>query len=157
VTFVAIVIFELKPSARADHVLTFDKSMTKEQRDGGKTAEVRLRRQDGNSNAPKPPVIMNLKYWGALRNDGFVLMPERAADVPRRPESLRVEGRERVHADARHELHGRRESHQRGHEVDLRRLTSAEAGPCGVRLQPDLSAPPDRSPLPTPDAEDPAP
>jgi hypothetical protein len=95
-------------------VLTFDKSMTKEQRDGvsamlphlfpvkwksfevkegsidkweytndaahatldgGKTAEVRLRRQDGNSNAPKPPVIMNLKYWGAPRNDGFVLMP----------------------------------------------------------------------------------
>jgi hypothetical protein len=43
--------------------------------DGGKTAEVRLRRQDGNANTPKPPVIMNLKYWGAPRNDGFVLMP----------------------------------------------------------------------------------
>lgn len=43
--------------------------------DGGKTAEVRLRRQDGNANEPKPPVIMNLKYWGAPRNDGFVLMP----------------------------------------------------------------------------------
>lgn len=95
-------------------VLTFDKSMSKEQRDGvgailphvfpvkwnsfetmegsidkwefnndvahatldgGKTAEVRLRRQEGNANAPKPPVIMNLKYWGAPRNDGFVLMP----------------------------------------------------------------------------------
>jgi hypothetical protein len=43
--------------------------------DGGKTAIVRLHRQQGNSNAPKPPVIMNLKYWGAPRNDGFVLMP----------------------------------------------------------------------------------
>jgi hypothetical protein len=43
--------------------------------DGGKTAEVRLVRQQGNANAPKPPVIMNLKYWGAPRNDGFVLMP----------------------------------------------------------------------------------
>jgi hypothetical protein len=95
-------------------VVTFDKAMTKEQRDGvgamlphvfpvkwnsfrtaegsidkweynndvahatldgGKTAEVRLRRQDGNANAPKPPVIMNLRYWGVPRNDGFVLMP----------------------------------------------------------------------------------
>jgi hypothetical protein len=43
--------------------------------DGGKTAEVRLRRQEGNANTPEPPVIKNLKYWGAPRNDGFVLMP----------------------------------------------------------------------------------
>lgn len=43
--------------------------------DGGKTAEVRLRRQQGNANKPEPPVVMNLKYWGAPRNDGFVLMP----------------------------------------------------------------------------------
>jgi hypothetical protein len=95
-------------------VVTFDKGMTKEQRDGvgamlahlfpvkwnsletaegaidtweynndvahatldgGKTAEVRLRRQDGNANTSAPPVIMNLKYWGAPRNEGFVLMP----------------------------------------------------------------------------------
>ena len=95
-------------------VVTFDRAMTKEQRDGvgamlaylfpvkwnslttaegsidkweynndvahatldgGKTAEVRLRRQQGNSNTPEPPVIKNLRYWGAPRNDGFVLMP----------------------------------------------------------------------------------
>lgn len=43
--------------------------------DGGKTAEVRLRRQEGNANTPEPPVVKNLKYWGAPRNDGFVLMP----------------------------------------------------------------------------------
>ncbi|HVL68242.1 MAG TPA: DUF1326 domain-containing protein [Vicinamibacterales bacterium] len=43
--------------------------------DGGRTAEVRLVRQEGNANTPKPPVIMNLRYWGAPRNDGFVLMP----------------------------------------------------------------------------------
>jgi hypothetical protein len=43
--------------------------------DGGKTAEVRLRRQEGNANTPEPPVVMNLKYWGAPRNEGFVLMP----------------------------------------------------------------------------------
>jgi hypothetical protein len=43
--------------------------------DGGKTAEVRLRRQQGNANSNEPPVVMNLKYWGAPRNEGFVLMP----------------------------------------------------------------------------------
>lgn len=41
--------------------------------DGGKTAEVVLKRYPGNTN--DPIVIKNLKYWGAPRNDGFVLMP----------------------------------------------------------------------------------
>ena len=53
----------------------YNKDMAIATLDGGKTAEVRLRRQQGNSNRPQPPVIMNLKYWGAPRNDGFVLMP----------------------------------------------------------------------------------
>ena len=93
-------------------VLTFDKSLTKEQRDaitaivghvyavkwnsfttaegnidtwehtkdtahalldGGRTAEVKLHRQEGNTS--DPIVIKNLKYWSVPRNDGFVLMP----------------------------------------------------------------------------------
>lgn len=92
-------------------VLTFDKSVTKEQRDaigtilgklfpvkwnsftmseaamtweatkdaatamldGGKTAEVRLTRFQGMNNDPVK--VMNLKYWGAPRNDGFIMMP----------------------------------------------------------------------------------
>jgi hypothetical protein len=92
-------------------VLTFDKALTKEQRDaigtivghlypvkwnsmmtaegeiawnggkdeavalldGGKSAEVRLKRNPGMTG--DPVVIKNLKYWGAPRNDGFVLMP----------------------------------------------------------------------------------
>lgn len=92
-------------------VLTFDKAVTKEQReaigailgklfpvkwnsftmgegdmtweatkdaasatlDGGKTAEVKLTRFKGMTDAPVK--IMNLKYWGAARNDGFALMP----------------------------------------------------------------------------------
>jgi len=41
--------------------------------DGGKTAEVRLKRLPGNTS--DPVVIRNLKYWGAPRNDGFILMP----------------------------------------------------------------------------------
>lgn len=41
--------------------------------DGGKVAEVRLKRHPGNTN--DPVVIHNLKYWGAPRNTGFVMMP----------------------------------------------------------------------------------
>ena len=42
--------------------------------DGGKAAEVVLH-SNVNKNADGPVVIKNLKYWGAPRNDGFVLMP----------------------------------------------------------------------------------
>jgi hypothetical protein len=41
--------------------------------DGGKSGEVRLKRFAGMTS--DPVVIKNLKYWGAPRNDGFVLMP----------------------------------------------------------------------------------
>ena len=44
--------------------------------DGGKTAEVRLDAASLNKDTKSAPmVIKNLKYWGAARNDGFVLMP----------------------------------------------------------------------------------
>jgi hypothetical protein len=40
---------------------------------GGKTAEVVLHKAAGMT--ADPVVIRNLKYWGAPRNDGFVMMP----------------------------------------------------------------------------------
>jgi len=40
--------------------------------DGGKLAEVELKKNQGMSD--DPIVIKNLKYWGTPRNDGFVLM-----------------------------------------------------------------------------------
>ena len=44
--------------------------------DGGKTAEVQLGTATLNPNTKNAPVVIqNLKYWGAPRNDGFVLMP----------------------------------------------------------------------------------
>jgi len=44
--------------------------------DGGRSAEVVLNKLGVNSNqAGQPVVIKNLKYFGAPRNDGFVLMP----------------------------------------------------------------------------------
>lgn len=41
--------------------------------DSGKAAEVVLTRAQGMTD--EPVVIRNLRYWGAPRNDGFVLMP----------------------------------------------------------------------------------
>ena len=41
--------------------------------DGGKTAEVRLKRFQGMTD--EPVVIKNLRYFGVPRNDGFVMMP----------------------------------------------------------------------------------
>jgi Protein of unknown function (DUF1326) len=51
----------------------FNKDTAYASMDGGKTAEVKLKRTAGNTN--DPVVISNLKYWGAPRNDGFILMP----------------------------------------------------------------------------------
>lgn len=42
--------------------------------DGGKTAEVKLKAAT-TGNKPGPIVMSNLKYWGAPRNDGFIMMP----------------------------------------------------------------------------------
>ena len=69
-------------------VLYFDKSLTPAQREAigvvagklfpvkwrsFKTAEVKLHRFKGLTD--EPVVIRNLPYWGAKRNDGFVMMP----------------------------------------------------------------------------------
>jgi hypothetical protein len=44
--------------------------------DGGKTAEVQLGTSTLNPNDKSKQIVMhNLKYWGAPRNDGFVMMP----------------------------------------------------------------------------------
>ena len=53
---------------------------------GGKVAEVVLRRPDV-AMGEGPIVIKNLRYWGAPRNDGFIMMPNeveayRAGDKP---------------------------------------------------------------------------
>lgn len=41
--------------------------------DGGKSGEIRLKRFAGMT--ADPVVVQNLRYWGAPRNEGFVLMP----------------------------------------------------------------------------------
>src|SRR5262249_18635005 len=42
--------------------------------DGGKSAEVTLKQFKGMK-ASEPVVIRNLPYWGAPKNDGFIVMP----------------------------------------------------------------------------------
>jgi len=51
--------------------------------DGGKAAEVVLKRFQGNTD--EPIVIKNLKYWAAPRNDGFVLMPNEVEALRQAP------------------------------------------------------------------------
>lgn len=56
--------------------------------DGGRIAEVALRRNP-NSNSPAPTVISNLRYWGAPRNTGFVLMPNEVNAMRQAPQGIR--------------------------------------------------------------------
>lgn len=63
--------FTVGADAPIEWTATKDRAVAK--LDGGKSGEVALARWAGNTN--DPVVIHNLKYWGAPRNDGFVLMP----------------------------------------------------------------------------------
>lgn len=58
--------------------------------DGGKSAEIRLKRFPGITN--EPVVIKNLKYWGAPRNDGFVLMPNEIEAYRLGPKAFEYKG-----------------------------------------------------------------
>jgi hypothetical protein len=61
-----------------------DKDRAVAKLDGGKAAEVVLKRFPGMSD--EPIVIKNLRYWGAPRNEGFVLMPNEVEALRQPPE-----------------------------------------------------------------------
>jgi hypothetical protein len=63
--------FTVGADAPIEWSYTADRAVAK--LDGGKGGEVVLNRFAGNTS--EPVVIHNLKYWGAPKNDGFVLMP----------------------------------------------------------------------------------
>ena len=52
---------------------TYDKDSAHATINGGKTAEVKLKRFPGMTD--QPAVLKNVRYWGTPRNDGFVMMP----------------------------------------------------------------------------------
>jgi hypothetical protein len=58
--------------------------------DGGKTAEVRLKRFPGMTD--EPIVIKNLKYWGVPRHEGFVLMPNEVEAYRTGPKAFEYKG-----------------------------------------------------------------
>jgi uncharacterized protein DUF1326 len=58
--------------------------------DGGKTAEIRLKRFPGMTS--EPIVIRNLPYVAAPRNDGFVLMPNEVEAFRKGPNAFEFKG-----------------------------------------------------------------
>jgi hypothetical protein len=59
--------------------------------DGGKTAEVKLVRA-ASANGPGPVVLKNLRYWGAPRNDGFIMMPNEVEAYRVGPKAFEYKG-----------------------------------------------------------------
>jgi hypothetical protein len=60
--------------------------------DGGKTAEIKLASAGSSANGPGPVVMKNLKYWGAPRNDGFVMMPNEVEAYRVGPKAFEFKG-----------------------------------------------------------------
>ena len=60
--------------------------------DGGKAGEVVLNGGAVNRNMAAPVVIKNLKYWGAPRHDGFVLMPNEVEAYRLGPDAFEFKG-----------------------------------------------------------------
>ena len=58
--------------------------------DGGRTAEVKLRRFQGMTD--EPVVVRNLPYWGAPRNDGFIMMPNEVEAYRTGPDAFEYKG-----------------------------------------------------------------
>src|SRR5687767_9881683 len=68
-----------------------DKEKAVARADGGKVAEVVLKSAPGND--PKEQVVIkNLKYWGAPRNDGFILMPNEVEAYRVGPKAFEFKG-----------------------------------------------------------------
>jgi hypothetical protein len=74
--------FAVAPDAKIEWTADRDRATAK--LDGGQVAEVALKRFPGNTD--DPVVIQNLRYWGAPRNDGFVLMPNEVQALRKAPE-----------------------------------------------------------------------
>ena len=93
-----------------------DKDRAVAKLDGGKAAEISLKRWPGNTN--EPVVIKNLKYWGAPAQRRIRPHAQRDRVDPQGPagaEGLRVQGHQRLHDHLRHHVQ-RRGARQGGGE-----------------------------------------
>jgi hypothetical protein len=64
------------------------KDMAEAKADGGKVAQVTLQKFQGMTD--DPVVMKNLKYWGAPRNDGFIMMPNKVEALRMVPEGKKA-------------------------------------------------------------------
>jgi hypothetical protein len=69
---------------------TFDKNQAHATLNGGKTAEVKLKRFQGMTD--EPAVLKNVRYWGTPRNDGFVMMPNEIEAYREGPKAYEFKG-----------------------------------------------------------------
>jgi hypothetical protein len=69
---------------------TADKDQAHATIDGGKIAEVKLKRFQGMTD--EPAVLKNVKYWGTPRNDGFVMMPNELETYREGPKAFEFKG-----------------------------------------------------------------
>jgi hypothetical protein len=69
---------------------TFDKDQAHATLNGGKTAEVKLKRFQGLTD--EPAVLKNVRYWGTPRNDGFVMMPNEIETYREGPNAFEFKG-----------------------------------------------------------------
>lgn len=69
---------------------TFDSDQAHAMLNGGKTAEVSLKRFHGMN--AEPVVLKNVKYWGTPRNDGFIMMPNQVEAYREGPKAFEYKG-----------------------------------------------------------------
>jgi hypothetical protein len=67
-----------------------DKDQAHAMLNGGKTAEVKLKRFQGMTD--EPAVLKNVRYWGTPRNDGFVMMPNEIEAYREGPNAFEFKG-----------------------------------------------------------------
>ena len=82
--------FEVASDLPVEWSHTGDKAVAK--LDGGKAGEVVLNGAAVGRNTAAPVVIKNLKYWGAPRHDGFVLMPNEIETYRLGPNAFEFKG-----------------------------------------------------------------
>jgi hypothetical protein len=80
--------FEVGKDAPIEWTATGDRAVAR--LDGGKAAEVVLSRFKGTNN--ETVVVKNLPYWGAPRNDGFVMMPNEVEAYRLGPKAYEYKG-----------------------------------------------------------------
>jgi len=77
-------------TSEGDIAWAADKDQAHATLNGGKTAEIKLKRFQGMTD--EPAVLKNVKYWGTPRNDGFVMMPNELEAYKEGPNAYEFKG-----------------------------------------------------------------